>query len=164
MADLSAKGFPISSTCEGCGAEIDAPRRRFCSTICTKRVYRREAAERRALAWPTTCPCGEEFAHPPGAGRPRRYCSDRCKDWDARLRQDWKRGLAWYFETLAAQGGGCAICGDTPADGRRLDVDHDHETGRIRGLLCMPCNIGIGNLREDPARLAAAIEYLGAAA
>lgn len=44
-----------------------------------------------------------------------------------------------YHRMLAAQGGGCAICGATPKT-RRLDVDHDHLTGKVRGLLCHRCN------------------------
>jgi hypothetical protein len=44
-----------------------------------------------------------------------------------------------YHQMLDEQGGGCAICGNTPKT-RRLDVDHDHKTGHIRGLLCHRCN------------------------
>lgn len=68
-----------------------------------------------------------------------------------------------YDEMLVAQGGVCAICKTLPeADGRTpLQVDHDHSTGRIRGLLCSPCNTAIGSLRDDPQLLAAAMEYLG---
>ena len=44
-----------------------------------------------------------------------------------------------YARLLAAQGGGCAICGNPPKT-RRLDVDHDHRTGKVRGLLCHRCN------------------------
>lgn len=44
-----------------------------------------------------------------------------------------------YERLLAAQGGGCAICGATPKT-RRLHVDHDHKTGAVRGLLCYRCN------------------------
>ena len=44
-----------------------------------------------------------------------------------------------YARLLEAQGGGCAICGNTPKT-RRLDVDHDHKTGKVRGLLCHRCN------------------------
>lgn len=46
---------------------------------------------------------------------------------------------AEYERLLAAQGGGCAICGATPKT-RRLHVDHDHKTGAVRGLLCHRCN------------------------
>ena len=61
---------------------------------------------------------------------------------------------------LAAQEGRCAICGGAP---RRVDgwhVDHDHDTGVIRGILCSRCNHAIGLLDEDPARLRAAADYL----
>lgn len=44
-----------------------------------------------------------------------------------------------YLRLLADQGGGCAICGATPKT-RRLHTDHDHKTGRVRGLLCYRCN------------------------
>jgi hypothetical protein len=44
-----------------------------------------------------------------------------------------------YERLLAAQGGGCAICGNPPRT-RRLSVDHDHRTKRVRGLLCFRCN------------------------
>jgi len=44
-----------------------------------------------------------------------------------------------YEALLDAQGGGCAICGAKPKT-RRLHVDHDHATGKVRGLLCHRCN------------------------
>lgn len=48
--------------------------------------------------------------------------------------------LETYALLLTAQGGGCALCYDTPKPNRRLAVDHCHKTGRIRGLLCWSCN------------------------
>lgn len=61
----------------------------------------------------------------------------------------------------------CSICGENPGD-RRLSIDHDHlccpgigSCGKcVRGLLCRQCNLGIGNLRDDPALLMRAIDYL----
>jgi hypothetical protein len=55
-----------------------------------------------------------------------------------------------YERLLAAQGGGCALCGRKPKT-RRLDVDHDHRTGKIRGLLCQRCNRAVPSERYLPA-------------
>jgi hypothetical protein len=65
-----------------------------------------------------------------------------------------------YERMLAAQGGVCAIC-EQPSPRRvRLDIDHDHETGEIRGLLCTWCNRAIGMLRDRPIIAAKAARYL----
>jgi hypothetical protein len=61
---------------------------------------------------------------------------------------------------LDAQGGGCAICGVLPDTLGKLHLDHDHMTGDIRGLLCQSCNQAIGHLRDDPALLRRAADYL----
>lgn len=69
--------------------------------------------------------------------------------------------LAEYDDILEAQDGGCAICGKTPKEeGKRLAVDHNHETGQIRALLCAHCNTGLGGFRDNPQLLAKGIEYL----
>jgi len=65
---------------------------------------------------------------------------------------------------LHSQNGLCAICGKPPS--RRnvkemlLHVDHNHKTGKIRGLLCNSCNRGIGLLGDNPDTLFAAEGYL----
>lgn len=63
---------------------------------------------------------------------------------------------------LAAQGGVCAICGTGEPGTKygRWCRDHDHATGRLRGLLCTSCNQGLGRFRDDPGVLLAAIRYL----
>ena len=62
----------------------------------------------------------------------------------ARLRAMYNMTHNDYLTMLANQGGGCAICGQPPANGMHLAVDHDHATGAIRGLLCTRCNLQLG--------------------
>jgi len=54
----------------------------------------------------------------------------------------------------------CVICGDET----KLVVDHDHATGKIRGMLCNHCNRGLGHFRDDPTLLEFAAQYLYASA
>ena len=63
-----------------------------------------------------------------------------------------------YARLLEAQGGGCAICGAKPKT-RRLHVDHDHKTGKVRGLLCHRCNRALPSW-VDELWLVAAQRYL----
>lgn len=67
-----------------------------------------------------------------------------------------------YEAMLEAQGGGCAVCGAKSSGGRweSLPVDHCHETGKIRGILCLHCNTGLGHFSDDPARVRDALAYL----
>ena len=73
-----------------------------------------------------------------------------------------------YDAMVAAQHGRCAICGRIPTgrppNGHLLQVDHDHETGLVRGLLCLRCNRAIALLRDDPAVARRAAAYLRRAA
>ena len=68
--------------------------------------------------------------------------------------------LAEYDILLTEQEGACAICGTMDPRASRFHIDHNHETGEIRGLLCGPCNQGIGLLQDSPTILRKATEYL----
>jgi hypothetical protein len=66
-----------------------------------------------------------------------------------------------YNNLFQKQKGCCAICGIHQSESKhRLHIDHDHNTGKVRGLLCGNCNTGIGNLRDSIDLLKKAIGYL----
>jgi len=65
-----------------------------------------------------------------------------------------------FLEIWNSANGACSICQKTEADGIALCVDHCHDTGTIRGILCNNCNAGIGMLGDDVAMLEKAISYL----
>jgi len=78
---------------------------------------------------------------------------------DGRFRRVYGITLVEYNALLEKQGGTCAVCHRPP--GRlRLAVDHDHTSGKVRGLLCQACNQGLGFFKDHPNLLADAIEYL----
>ena len=82
------------------------------------------------------------------------------RDWAGHLRRKYGMSVAQYEELILEQSGLCAICQNPPAPGRRLHVDHDHDTQRVRGLLCFTCNNALGDFEDDPGRLRTAIGYL----
>jgi hypothetical protein len=86
---------------------------------------------------------------------------ERWKEWTTNfhLEKNYSITLKEYSELLDKQEGVCAICGSRPGK-RKLAVDHVHTSGIVRGLLCMKCNIGLGNFKEDINLLRKAIAYL----
>jgi hypothetical protein len=110
----------------------------------------------------------ETFESPDAATRMREYRSrnpDTFRNID--LKRNYGITLAEYNSILEKQGGVCAICGkpESAKDSnsgvaRNLAVDHCHETGRVRGLLCTGCNTAIGKLTHDDGTLEAAKAYL----
>lgn len=80
------------------------------------------------------------------------------------LKREYGMTLEEYDRLLEEQGGACAICGTTDAAPHDyLSVDHCHDSGIVRGLLCSACNKGIGHLRDDPSILREAANYLESA-
>jgi hypothetical protein len=89
----------------------------------------------------------------------------KARDRKNRLKHVFGLTLDQYDKILENQNGVCAICGKPERAKmygviRRLAVDHDHKTGKIRGLLCALCNQAIGLLNDDINNLASAIKYL----
>ena len=82
------------------------------------------------------------------------------KQLNARLKYEYSLTLLEYEEILLKQNGVCAICGKRNKGGNLLSVDHNHTSGKVRGLLCTKCNTAIGLLNEDKALFILALLYL----
>lgn len=85
----------------------------------------------------------------------------RDKRDDYRLRWQYGINLEDYMSLLDAQNGTCFICKSPPVN-HKLMVDHDHDTGVVRGLLCAQCNHGIGNFQDNPELIRRAATYVEA--
>lgn len=103
------------------------------------------------------------------------YCkpcaSERAKAWrqnnkdrvrDTYLRSTYGISLSDHLQLFKGQDGRCAICGveEHHAPRATLFVDHDHDTGLVRGLLCHHCNAGLGHFMDNRQWLSWAIDYL----
>lgn len=100
------------------------------------------------------------------AHKDRRKRVGRKQPKEYALQRKFKITLADYEQLQASQDNVCAICGCPEAiilaTGKRksLAVDHDHKTGKIRGLLCSLCNTALGLLREDSIRIIGMLRYI----
>ena len=68
--------------------------------------------------------------------------------------------LEQYNQMFVNQNGVCCICKQGTNDGSHLRVDHNHITGKVRGLLCSTCNTAIGMMKDDASLFLEAIKYL----
>jgi hypothetical protein len=73
------------------------------------------------------------------------------------LRNKYDLTPGQFDDILAAQGGVCGVCG---RESDQFVVDHDHDTGQIRGVLCHKCNLGLGQFNDDHELLLKAASYL----
>ncbi len=85
---------------------------------------------------------------------PERSKRNAKKKW---LKREYNLSYEQYQLMLDLQNGICACCGNTP---NRLVIDHNHQTSKIRGLICDNCNFGIGHFSDSIERLELAIKYL----
>jgi hypothetical protein len=110
---------------------------------------------------------------PPPGYRVCDSCRHRARLWyrankerlsvlNSRQKRLYKYGITpEEYDTLVdKQGGMCAICGVVPSTKQGLCVDHNHTTGKVRGLLCRTCNLGLGHFGDSVQRLQAALQYL----
>lgn len=160
----------------------------FCSPGHASKAAAQRAKERNARLGTRRCGrCKKEKPQKEFGGPTNPYCRPCHTDYERERRQvngqqnpEYTRAINLrrygltieQFDTiLAGQQGRCAICRTGDPGGQGWHVDHDHRCcntrktscGRcIRGILCSRCNIAIGNLRDDPAIIAAALDYVTA--
>jgi predicted nucleic acid-binding Zn ribbon protein len=163
-----------SKVCVHCGGPMAhrSSKAVVCSTACGVAYQngRRSVAAQEQRAGRKCVSCGEPI--PTDRMASATYCSKRCR---VRVQSVRRRGRqsdymrqylygitpAEYVALLESQGGRCAVCRtDVPGGKGGWHVDHDHATGRVRGVLCNNCNQGLGRFMDDPTRLRAALGYL----
>ena len=154
--------------CQRCGVATPSWKGRpgkFCSRACYN-DSRKEATAARTEKPCSRCREVKSLAHfpnGPGTDGLRAHCracgSEAYRWWHIEVTYGITRDQ--YEAMWAAQCEVCAICGAKESfAGKKFSVDHDHETGQVRGILCGSCNLGIGQLGDDPDRLIAAAFYL----
>lgn len=159
-------GNPDSSLpareCVTCGTAFQPYRdsQVACSRSCRDRQPHHAEAQARRNRLP-------EIKARKNAARRERYANEpqrRIASLDGQLRRNYGISFGEYSRMLGDQDFRCLICREPASGGAkaasRLHVDHDHETGRVRGLLCTRCNQGLGYFRDNPDLLRSAVEYL----
>jgi len=84
-------------------------------------------------------------------------------EWPSKIRRAYGIEPENYYRMLEDQGGGCAICkSKVPGYNkkRRFAIDHCHTTGKVRGVLCHPCNKALGSFKDDPEIMLEAVAYI----
>ena len=95
--------------------------------------------------------------------RPKPYYNGTCKQCEIEIAKWYKISKKYgvskeqWEEMYEQQEGKCAICGKLP---KKICVDHDHKTGKVRGLLCDECNRALGFFYDNIKSLKNAINYL----
>lgn len=143
---------------------------RVCHNSRKKARYRERATSGRVDPEGTCRDCGiTKSADDFGRNWHRRSgLAYRCNDCQGHANRErhFKISPAEYAAMLHAQQGVCAICGQAEDDlskggkVKALAVDHNHDTGKIRGLLCGNCNRGLGNFGDNLDTLIAAVTYM----
>ncbi|MCX5379288.1 endonuclease VII domain-containing protein [Streptomyces sp. NBC_00091] len=146
--------------------------RKCVSEYCAERYRARRAAEGKTVREKVDVPDGRKLCRTCGEVKPhsewhrRKSAPDglatRCKacrkprDSAGHLKRKYGITEAERDQMIAAQGGLCCLCLRAPA----VHVDHCHTTGRVRGVLCFNCNVGLGLLKENPDRFRRAAAYV----
>lgn len=84
----------------------------------------------------------------------------RAYDRSRRLQKRYGLTIEQRDKMIETQNGNCAICEKPFGDKRKPNVDHDHETNRIRGILCFSCNQALGKLGDTHDKMLRVLDYL----
>jgi hypothetical protein len=113
----------------------------------------------RSSATVTCIMCGSAFQAYSGNSKSCADCRPRYRK-SMKLMRSYGITIDEFEARLAGQGGACAICRIVPENTWSLAVDHDHRTGKVRGLLCDQCNLALGKFQDSIKTLENAIAYL----
>jgi hypothetical protein len=162
--------------CRGCGetfeAETKSSRRAYCNRRCYESFWTNKMGGKESK---------EAARQSRNAEQMRRYRADpevwnkhlaQAREWHRRTRESRKTvarnghlrrtfgmTISQYDEMLASQNGRCAVCSVLPGD-RPLVVDHNHESGKVRALLCDRCNTTVGFLETRPELVDSCARYI----
>lgn len=154
------------------GIERPLPATKTCGSC--KQAFPRELFSRASKSWDKLHWCCKPCDRLRGQKYYREkkgpdYVRKKSAEWKAanpyrskgyKLKHSFGFGFDHYKLMLEHQNNACAICGVTREPPEWLQVDHDHQSGVVRGLLCGHCNKGLGFFRDNPTSLAKAISYL----
>jgi len=165
-SQIKRKSF---KSCKECSTiTIDKEDKSFMSNNNRKTEYQTAKASKYPQGFFNNKPCrncGDEFT--PNAPS-HLYCSDQCSSeafQDKLLLGKYGISSKDYLRMVDEQGHVCKICGEdgkelTKSRVMKLEIDHCHETGKVRGLLCHKCNKALGLLKDNIETLSNAIKYL----
>jgi hypothetical protein len=125
-----------------------------------RKAWAERSARIRALRTPEQHEAYKEYQRQyrkKNAEKLKLYKRNRRVTWAWHIRANYGLTLNQYDELLIEQSGRCAICCCVTED---LFVDHDHSSGKVRGLLCVNCNFLIGHAGDDSITLELSIAYL----
>lgn len=148
---------------EGCFQPYSKKNSRFCTVpwchLCAKIMSRADKDRAAKKRWSQTYTDKHKKARK--AWRNKNREKDKFNSWKRSLSLFYGITIGDYEKLRNSQGGHCAICGIHESQlTRRLSVDHDHDTGSVRGLLCGTCNSLLGWAKDSVHILSNAITYI----